>query len=346
MAQSRFVLHPEEFGRALIPKYFRPRLRRYLVKAGYTETPYTLYGMFFYFSVLFTGFFLVTYFLPFVSQYHFTTQMILIFLFWFIVQLAVLLLLMSLIYIYYDLRITQRTKAMDDIIEDFLRYVSENLKGGMSFEKALWEAIRPKFGILAEEIRLIAKRVMTGQDIEDALLEFTEKYDSPILKRSFQLIIEGLKGGGRISEIIDKTEQNIRDTKELKREMVSTNTTYVIFLNFIVMGIAPVLFALSYSLVTIMRTLASKMQVTGLSGSQFSFDLSGLTSNPALQSSFSTFSIGALVVVSLSSAAIVSIIRHGNVKEGLKYVPAYTLISILIYFLFRSIFVGIFSSIV
>jgi len=232
---------------------------------------------------------------------------------------------------------------MEDIIEDFLRYVSENLKGGMAFEKALLAAIRPKFGILAEEIKLITKKIMTGQDMEDALLEFTEKYDSPLLRRSFQLIIEGLKGGGRITDIIDRTEDTIRETKELKAEMITTNKTYSIFLNFSVMVIAPTLFALSYTLVQILKSLAGKIQLTSIASSSFTLDLSYLVENEALDNNFAMFSMGAIVVLAIATASINSIIKNGNIKEGLKYVPSYVILSLVLYFIIRSVFLMLFG---
>jgi len=121
------------------------------------------------------------------------------------------------------------------VLPDFLRFVSENLKGGLPFERALWSAIRPEFGVLASEVRLAAKRVMTGQDVDEALQEFTSKYESPMLRRSFNLITEGMKGGGEIADLIDRIVEDIEDTKELKSEMATTNLSYVIFVSFVVL---------------------------------------------------------------------------------------------------------------
>ncbi|RME57355.1 MAG: hypothetical protein D6780_08555, partial [Candidatus Dadabacteria bacterium] len=75
------------------------------------------------------------------------------------------------IYFFLDLRIYTRTRDLELILPDFLEEVSSNLKGGMSFEKALWSSIKPRFGVLSHEIALAGKKVMTGHDIEDALRE-------------------------------------------------------------------------------------------------------------------------------------------------------------------------------
>ena len=73
---------------------------------------------------------------------------------------------MLAVYFYVDLKIFNRTKQVEAVLPEFLNMVSENLKGGMAFENALWSSIKPEFGVLGDEMRLTAKKVITGQDIE------------------------------------------------------------------------------------------------------------------------------------------------------------------------------------
>lgn len=331
----------EEFGRAFIPKNIRPKLRSYLLKAGIQEVPYKQYGWLFILSIIITGILYIGLFFPYLKDYGPLTFMVLTAIIWFILQIVMLILVMAILYIKYDLHIINRTRKIEDVLEEFLRYVSENLKAGMPFEKALWEAIRPQFGVLAEEIRLVAKKVMTGQDTTEALQEFTEKYDSPILKRSFQLIIEGIKGGGEIAYLIDKIEQDIRETKELKQEINATNTTYVIFLTLIVIVITPILFALSYNLLLVLKGLAGKISSAAGSSSALPFDLSKVNIK---EGNFETFSTFALAIVATFSSMIVSIIRKGNIKEGLKYIPIFIASSLLMYTIFKGILTAVFKS--
>ncbi|MGM5485038.1 MAG: type II secretion system F family protein [Nanobdellota archaeon] len=331
-----------EFGKAFIPKSIRPRLRRYLAKAGYEEVPYRQYGFFFVFSVFVTGVALVGFIFPYIQDLNSLLFMLLTFVFWVAIQSAVLFVIVMLLYIHLDIKIYRRTKNMEAVLEDFLRYLSENLKGGMTFERALWRAIKPQFGILAKEISLVAKRVVTGQDVKDALMEFTEKYDSPILKRSFQLIVEGMKGGGNVAYIIDKVEKDIRETKELKQEMAAANTTYVIFIVAIVLIIAPALFGLSYNLLLVLQEIGGTISNATSSGSSsFSMmDLSDISIDPA---SFRMFSMGALTVISFFSSLILSIIRKGNMKDGVKYIPIFIGVSVLMYLFFRTVLSYVFS---
>lgn len=329
----------EELGKSFIPQRIRPKLRKYLVKAGYTKVPYKSYGLLFMLTVLFTAFVYIFILYPSLSTFSQGVFMILTFSLWFIVQLLLILFIIVFIYIYLDLRIYRRTKEMEDHLEEYLRYVSENLKGGMLFEKALWEAMRPQFLSLTDEIGLVAKKVMTGTDVSDALSEFIHKYDSPIIKRSFQLIIEGMKGGGQLAYIIDRVEKDIRETKDLRAELKSANTTYIIFLIAIVLIIAPALFGLSYNLLIVLDSIAGNLGDTAASGiSAFNFGEISVD-----EDSFNQFAIGALLVVSLFGSMIISIIQKGNIKSGIKFIPIFMAASVLVYLLLRSAFELIFS---
>ena len=68
----------------------------------------------------------------------------------------------------------------------------------MTIDKALWYAVRPKFGVLANEIETVAKETMKGEDLKIALQKFADKYDSILLKRSISLLSEGIDAGGEI----------------------------------------------------------------------------------------------------------------------------------------------------
>ncbi len=184
------IIFLEEFGKAIIPEKLRPKIREYLLRAGVTEVPYRLFGGLFYGFILLTILLFFFYAYPLlIESFSGLKLFILAFVSGLAIASSIAILTFAVIYFYLDLRIFNRTKQMEEMLPDFLKFVSENLKGGMSFEKALWSAIKPEFGILATEVRLAAKKVMTGQDVDDSITEFTDKYDSPMLRRSFNLII-------------------------------------------------------------------------------------------------------------------------------------------------------------
>ncbi len=336
----------EEWGRALIPEKIRPHLRSYLLKAGIGEVNYKFFGALFYISLAIS---LIFYFyLPYSYLRDKSVSLIYTLIYLgvgsFIVVAAVLFALAGLIilciYFYLDIRIYKRTREIEEILPDFLQFVSGNLKGGMSFDRALWGAIKPRFGVLAAEIEIVAKKVMTGGDVDKALTDFTKQYDSPILKRSFGLIVEGMKGGAEIAGLIDKVIENIKETQTLKKEMAASVTTYTIFITFIVIIVAPGLFGLSFQLLNIVSSFASKLGAAGGGGGQMPIRFAEVSVNP---DDFKMFSRGSLGIIAVFSAMIISIIKRGDIKGGVKYIPVFLVISLINYEIFYRVLSNLFA---
>ncbi len=334
----------EEWGKAFVPKRLRPDLRSYLLKAGITEVPYATFGAFFYLSLLAT---FIIYFWKINPLFYNENSLVKIFLIsggtWFILPILFSVGLGLAYYFYLDMKVYNRTKRMEEVLPDFLRFVSENLKGGMSFEKALWSSIKPEFGVLASEVRLAAKKVMTGQDVEDALDEFTTKYDSPILRRAFKLIVEGMKGGGQIADIIDRIIEDIEETRELKAEMRATNLTYIIFVSFVVLVVAPGLFTLSFQFLVVLQGLGSKLGSANVAGApSFLISFGKVAINTE---DFKTFSQLALGTIAIFASMIVSIISKGSIKAGIRLIPVFLISSIVAYRVFMAVASSLFSGI-
>jgi len=323
----------ESVGKAFVFDRIRPHLRSYLLKAGIVDVPYMLFGWLFWLSVIPVAFVFIFYGWDFILSLEtgIVIQFVLALVLWAVMQFTLISAIMLLMYFYLDLRIFNRTKKMEAVLPDFLRMVSENLKGGMPFEKALWGSIRPEFGVLANEVMLSAKKVMTGQDVEDALKAFTEKYDSPMMRRSFDLIIEGMKGGGKTVDVIDRVIETIEETKELKAEMSATNLSYVIFVAIIVVFVAPGLFTLSFQFLTVLQGISGKIgTVTGgaASGAAMPINFGNISVDPSV---FQGFSINALLLISFFSALMISIIQNGSIKAGVKYIPILMIASHVMY---------------
>ncbi|HLD97487.1 MAG TPA: type II secretion system F family protein [Candidatus Nanoarchaeia archaeon] len=338
----------EGVGKAFIFEKIRPKLKKYLRKAGITEVPYSQIGLFFWLSILPVAyFFIFGLWGPIIEQIQNPVlRFLLAFAAWSAIHTAVLAGLVAVVYGYLDLRIFNRTAKMEAVMPDFLRFVSENLKGGMPFEKSLWGAIKPEFGILSQEVRLAAKKVMTGADVDEAITEFTNKYYSPMLKRSFNLILEGMKGGGKVADVIDRVIETLEETKELKQEMAATNLTYVIFVSVIVIIVAPGLFTLSFQFLSILQGLGERVSTTGATQQAASLPISfsKVTLEPE---QFKAFSRYALMIISTFAGMIVSMINNGSIKGGIKFVPFLFISSQVVYFVSMRIsytlFKGLFS---
>jgi pilus assembly protein TadC len=335
------ILYLHKFGKAFVPKKLRPYLREYFFKAGYQEVPYNVFGGLFWLSVLITYVAYVPFLYPLINDYNPVWIAIYTLFIWAGIQAATLAFLGLLYYFNINVKIYRRTKELEEKLPEYLNLVGVNLKGGMSFEKALWAAIKPEFGVLAREITLVSKKVMTGNDIKDALLEFSRKYDSPILRRSIDLLVGEVEGGGKIVQVIDDLVANLKQTQALKQELRVNTQTYTIFLTAIVVVIAPALFAVSYQLLVMITGFTSGLG-GGVTGVDMPIQIGG--SSVSTQD-FRYFSYLAVSIISVFSAMIVSIINKGDIKGGLKYIPAFLIGSLLMYTVLSAIATALFSGI-
>ncbi|MDP6647879.1 MAG: type II secretion system F family protein [Candidatus Woesearchaeota archaeon] len=334
------IIFLEEFGKAFVPKRAIPHLRLFLLKAGISYVPYKFFGALFYLTALITAIIYLFFVYPFLLQYSQLVLLVASAISWFIIQISLATFFILLVYFYVDLRIYRRTKKMEETLPDFLQVVASNLKGGLSFEKALLGAIKPRFTILANEMAEVSKKVMTGHDVSIALYELGQKYDSPMLKRSIDLMVGELESGGQIANLIDKIVRRIKETKVLKEEISASAVAYMIFMAAIVIFIAPLLFALSYNLLIVILSFISKLSVVTARAGTLPFSVSGMAIEP---DNFKYFSIAALAVISFFSSLIVSIVEKGNIKSGLKYIPIFLIGSLAFYFIFMKVLSFVFS---
>lgn len=336
----------QEIGQSLVPKRFRPNLRKYLMKAGIDEVPFGFFGGLFFVTIALTIITFIAGIFPLLSDQSPIVVFVIAFLYIFVLAMILSIVVILLIYFYLNIKIYNRTKQLEDKLVDYLTLVATNLKGGLSFEKSLWLSIKPDFGILAREIGLVSKKVMTGNDLSEALIEFSYKYDSPILRRSINLIIGEIESGGQIVEVIDKVIINLRKTRLLKEEMAASTVTYMIFIGSIVMVISPALFALSAQLLQIIISFASKIggSVSGQSAQgalPFTFNEIHIDSGE-----FQNFSMMAIGTIGVFSAFIISIIEKGDIKGGLKYVPLFVIVGLILYIIFSVVLQGVFENFV
>lgn len=332
-----------ELGKAFIPQRWRLKLREFLLKAGIMKEPYTMFSLLFHATTLIT---LAIYILAvYPALLKATSSPILVFIasfiLWLIIHAGLVAGFMFAVYIFIDLTIYNRTQEVETVLDQYLGLVSESMKGGLALEKAMWDATRPEFGTLSQEIQLISKRVATGEDITEALRELTLKYESPMLRRSLNLIIESMGAGGSLTALLDRVVANIKETKLLKQEMVATNTNYMIFVSAIVLVVAPLLFALSSQLLIIFGSLSSELggTLTNISLS-LPLSISELSITPG---QFIGFARLALITIALCSSMIVSMVTRGDVKGGMKYMPLYAGVSLLIFTMFNLLFTSLFS---
>lgn len=322
----------------------KQRLKEYIERAGFEVSTQKLSRLFFntaiginlLFSALLIYYFSVTY------GISWSTVVASVIALWILVFVLLIIGIWVVFYIAVDLKIFRRKVDIEEVLPDFLQLTASNINAGMTVDRALWFAVRPRFGVLAKEIETVAKETMGGADLKAALEKFASRYDSLILKRAVNMINEGIDAGGKIGDLLNKIALDIQDQKTLMKEMSANVTTYVIFISFATVVAAPFLFALSGVLIDVVEKLGSAFgSVTNAAvsaGLPLTFSGTGVS-----KTDFTIFAIISLMITSLFSAMMTSTIKKGNIKSGVRYIPSFMIISIILYFIGRVVATKILS---
>ncbi|MFC1741318.1 type II secretion system F family protein [Nanoarchaeota archaeon] len=273
-------------------------------------------------------------------KYNYTFIVLMLLVIWVFIFTIVSFITWFLFYVSLDVLIFNRRQRLEDVLPDFLQLVSSNVRAGMTVDRALWFAIRPRFGVLAKEIEEVAKRTFVGEPLEDALKHFVGKFDSKTLERSINLLVEGLRAGGEMGDLLNKISSNIQETHLMKKEMAANVTTYVIFITFATVVAAPFLFGLAFQLIVVIQEVFSRVDINPGAVSGFPIQV---TSGVIDTGDFKIFAIVSLLVTSFFSAIIISAIKKGNIKGGIKYIPMFMFSSVVLFLIvvkLFSLFVG------
>jgi flagellar protein FlaJ len=268
-------------------------------------------------------------------RYSILFMVILLAIIWILIFSIVLFIMWLMFYGALDLAIFHRRQKLEEVLPDFLQLVSSNIRAGMTTDQALWYAVRPRFGVLAKEIEEVAKRTFAGEPLDDALQHFVRKYDSKTLERSINLLVEGMRAGGEVGELLNKIAGNIQETNIMKKEMAASVTTYIIFISFATIIAAPFLFGMAYQLIIVIQEVFSRVNITPGTNAGFPLTISkGVIST----TDFKIFAVSSLLITSFFSSIIIAAIKKGDIKGGIKYIPMFMVSSLALFFIILKIF--------
>lgn len=320
----------------VMPKGYQNWVKRYMNYSGFTLSPgkyagfSLIYGVLLAFSVLFT-----VYMFDLTLLGLSTGQLMIVFS---LVSFFVFEAFMHSVLIFVSDKIANFT---DDILPDALRLISANIRSGFTPDRALLLSARPEFGPLEKQIIKTAKLTFSGQPLEDAMQIMPKNINSNALKRTVDLLVEGMRRGGNIANLLDGLSNDIRQTKILKKEVQAFVMMYAIFI-FFAAGIgAPLLYGISSFLVETMKEIGGVSEVSAtVPGTMKFMAFSGVQ----VETQFlMLYMVSALSVTSIFGGLIMGLIQQGSEKAGLKYIPVLFGISITIFLLVRMFVTRVFG---
>jgi len=238
-----------------------------------------------------------------------------------------------LFYLHISYVIDGRKKMVENILPDFLFLVGNNLKSGMSPFYAFRSAVRPEFGPLSEEIKIATQKSLGVQSFSDALRDIGKRIDSKVLSDTTKFFAQALRSGGHLAQLIETTATDIKQTNQLKKELVTSTRMYTLFILFVVIIASPMLLAVSVQFLSVLSTI--QLKTGGISGmnneeimKQAGLGAGTITITPDFMKNISCFII---ITNSLLASIFMGILGGGKIRDGLKFAPIMAIIGLILF---------------
>jgi Flp pilus assembly protein TadB len=278
------------------------------------------------------------------SALPFDVPFVLVGLLLFVVMLILVYLsTMVVISTYLIMNAENRRKKLESALPDFLTLVASNIKAGMTLDSAMWYSAKPEFGLLSDEVKNVVKGSFSGESMEDSLDLLASRFDSKVFDRTVLLLKQATSTGGELTEVLERTTEDVRNTLIMKKEIAASLIMYEIFVLFAAIAGTPLLFAVSGKLIEVFERISPSLPEGG-TGSFGSFQAIQISGPIITSADFFYFSIPTIFVTALISSFMVSVIRTGTKSQGLKYFPFVLVLAYLVYYLI-STFVDQFFSV-
>lgn len=204
---------------------------------------------------------------------------------------------------------------------DALKQMADTLKAGDTYESALREVANSDYGRLSEEMDLALRRLEEGENLETALGVFADRIDSRLIKRTIVIILDSIKSGASLSDILEEIAEDVRDLYRIKEERKSNTTMQFMFM--VASGglIAPLIFGEVNSVMSVFSTITTQA-------------LSEAQMVAATQTTSFMFMLveAYLLVEVIGSGLMMSIIREGKVNKSIIYIPVLILLAFMVYY--------------
>ena len=242
------------------------------------------------------------------------------------------------------LLVDREARLIEASLPDALQLMASNLRSGMTPDKALLLASRPEFGPLKAEIDYVGKQVTLGKSIGAAMLEMASHVRSKKLLRAVELINSGLESGGSLSNLLEATAGHLQEQTLVDKKIKAAITMYIIFIFSAAAMITPVLLGLSSTLVEILRSSLSQIDIPSSAASALPIKVSKIE----LTKEFLNMYIMIFLVVNgFLASSLLGLIAKGKQREGLRYFVPMILLAIPLFLLakagIQSILSGLFN---
>jgi len=235
------------------------------------------------------------------------------------------------------LKSVQRIDAIERALPDALKQMADTLNAGGTYEYALREIANAEYGPLAREMNNVLRKLEEGENLENSLKSFSDNIDSRLVSRSIIVIIDSIKAGAGLADVLEEISNDIREIYRIGQERRAKTTMQVLFMVAAGGIVAPLIFG-------IVSTIISFLVVSASQG----LDI-------ALEARAQAVAIKELIVLLMQSyiaieiiavGMMLSLMRDGKISKSIIYIPILLLLAFVCYFAAKFLSVGLFGGVI
>jgi len=202
-----------------------------------------------------------------------------------------------------------RIDQIEQAFPDILKQMADTLRAGGTYEYTLREISESEYGPIKKEMQAVLRKLEEGENFENSLKTLSENIDSRLVQRVITIIIDSVRSGAGLAEILEQISEDVREMNRLDRERKSRTMMQVIFMAVAGGAVAPMIFGF---VSTVIRFLVKTAKTSSVAAHNESILAIG------------TIDLGVQVyifVVILAASLIIAIMRDGKMSKSILYFP-------------------------
>jgi pilus assembly protein TadC len=203
---------------------------------------------------------------------------------------------------------------------DFLRDLATASRTGIPLQVALEHASKRIYGPLTSELQLLVANMSWGMNFNQALDEFGNRINLPLIKKATVLINTAAKHGGDLSNIFDSTAKYLDSINSWTQKRRQQTTPYVLIFYFSV-------FMFLFIIIIISNMMFTPLSQTGAGNVSF---IKPIISQEASRRLF----MHASLIEALFGGLIAGKINEDSFLDGLKHVTILAIATGIAFYLF------------
>ncbi|AKH97597.1 type II secretion system F family protein [Halanaeroarchaeum sulfurireducens] len=226
--------------------------------------------------------------------------------------------------IFYEWNVYSRHLVVDKLSEN-LRKLSSANDTGLTLLESLRTVSETSRGKLGEEFARIHAKVNYGTSLEEALVEFNNKYHIPRLSRTVNLVSKAQEASSEISAVLTTAAQASENQDDIDRERKSRTRMQVVIIIMTFLTLLAVMAILKVSFLDVMAGLSSQASDGGGAAGGVSFggsiDIQLLT----------LLFFHAVTLQGILAGFIAGYIRDARILSGVKFAIVLPTISLVVF---------------